>query len=139
MPLQYPMDVEASRAVRNFIPPLAQKVVLLEEAYPTEVFLSLIGNFDLLLGMRLHALIFAAVMDVPLLAISYDPKVDSFVKAIGSEPVGTIEDLLAENVAAAAGALWDKEPVVQHERIAEMRTLALTNAAKAFALLHEED
>lgn len=55
----------------------------MNEKYNTEEFLSIIGNFDLLIGMRLHALVFAAVMQTPLLAISYDPKVDSFVNAIG--------------------------------------------------------
>lgn len=66
----------------------------MNEKYNTEEFLSIIGNFDLLIGMRLHALVFAAVMQTPLLAISYDPKVDSFVNAIGEKPIGTVEKLI---------------------------------------------
>ena len=50
----------------------------------------------LLIGMRLHALVFAAVMQTPLLAISYDPKVDSFVNAIGEKPIGTVAKKLIE-------------------------------------------
>ena len=46
-----------------------------------------------MIGMRLHALVFAAVMQTPLLAISYDPKVDSFVNAIGEKPIGTVEKI----------------------------------------------
>lgn len=42
--------------------------------------MSLIGNLDLLIGIRLHALIFAALMHVPFIGISYDPKIDSFCR-----------------------------------------------------------
>jgi polysaccharide pyruvyl transferase CsaB len=44
--------------------------------------LSLISQFDLLIGMRLHSLIFAAMNKVPMLGISYDPKVEAFMKEI---------------------------------------------------------
>ncbi len=37
-----------------------------------------IAESELLIGMRLHALIFAAVSHTPFLPLSYDPKIDSF-------------------------------------------------------------
>ncbi|HET7580156.1 MAG TPA: polysaccharide pyruvyl transferase CsaB [Bacillales bacterium] len=42
--------------------------------------LSMVGQADVLIGNRLHALIFAAVSCVPFVALSYDPKVDAFAK-----------------------------------------------------------
>lgn len=40
---------------------------------------------EAVIAMRLHALIFAALMGVPPLGISYDPKVDRFLDQIGLE------------------------------------------------------
>jgi polysaccharide pyruvyl transferase CsaB len=43
-----------------------------------------IARCDLLIGMRLHALLLAANFGVPFLAWSYDPKVTSFVRRAGN-------------------------------------------------------
>ena len=37
---------------------------------------------DLMIGIRLHALIFAGVMGTPMIGISYDPKIDRFLKSM---------------------------------------------------------
>jgi len=46
--------------------------------------LKIIGQSKLLIGMRLHGLIFALSMKTPFIALSYDPKMDSLVKQIES-------------------------------------------------------
>ena len=43
------------------------------------------ANCDVLVGMRLHSLIYAAAQGVPMVGISYDPKVDVFLKQIDTE------------------------------------------------------
>jgi len=137
LPLQASMDRKASQLLKSLLPETRNKVVLVDGNYSTEEFLSIIGCFRLLVGMRLHALIFAAVMKVPLMAISYDPKVDSFVQAIGAQAVGTVQTLKAAKVEQEAGALWGSTLAVQEKRIGAMRKLAQSNAVKAFELLHK--
>lgn len=43
----------------------------------------IVSEMDFIIGMRLHSLIFAASFDVP--RISYQPKVDSFMKYFGNK------------------------------------------------------
>ena len=137
LPLQVSMDLKDSQLLQSYLPKTRNRVALLQGDYSTEEFLSIIGSFRLLIGMRLHALIFAAVMKVPLMAISYDPKVDSFLKVIGTEAVGTVETLDARNVEKAAEDLWGRKSQLQEEHLVSMRELAQSTVSKAFALLHK--
>lgn len=51
---------------------------------PTQM-LSIIAVTDLVIGMRLHALILAACSSIPVVALSYQPKVAGFMRQIGQE------------------------------------------------------
>ncbi|MEK3883921.1 polysaccharide pyruvyl transferase CsaB [Paenibacillus sp. PL2-23] len=66
-----------------------------------------VSRCDALLGMRLHALIYAANQRVPLLGLSYDPKIDQFLNRLGLTPIGSTESLDPEAFADAACALLD--------------------------------
>ncbi|BFH10818.1 polysaccharide pyruvyl transferase CsaB [Paenibacillus melissococcoides] len=55
-----------------------------------------------LIGMRLHSLIYAASQDVPMVGISYDPKIDQFLHRLGMKAAGSTDSL---DSAAAAGEL----------------------------------
>jgi polysaccharide pyruvyl transferase CsaB len=68
----------------------------LKGKYPPEEMLSIIGNMDLLVGVRLHALIYAAVMDVPMIAVSYDPKINSFMHSLGMKAMSAVGDFKSE-------------------------------------------
>ncbi|MDR2089819.1 MAG: polysaccharide pyruvyl transferase CsaB [Clostridiales Family XIII bacterium] len=75
---------------------LAGEVLALKRKYLTDEMLSIIGNMDLLVGVRLHALIYAAVMGVPMIAVSYDPKIHSFMHSLGMKAMSAVEDFKSE-------------------------------------------
>lgn len=54
---------------------------------PLQSKISLIGDSKLLIGLRLHSLIFAAINYTPFVAISYDPKIDAFA-SLCEQPIG---------------------------------------------------
>lgn len=72
IPMQYPEDVKAAEKIAQ---KMQKDVIILNEEYNTSELLSIVGNLDLLMGIRLHALIFAGVMGVPMIGISYDPEI----------------------------------------------------------------
>lgn len=51
-----------------------------------------IESSKLMIGMRLHALIFAAKANTPMVGISYDPKIESFLKLVEQKCIGSVTD-----------------------------------------------
>lgn len=103
IPMQCPEDFAAAKKI---VERTTREVHVLTEEYTTYELLSLVGNLDMLIGIRLHALIFAAVMHVPLAGISYDPKIDRFLECLGEQPVGTLKSITVETLIATVKELW---------------------------------
>lgn len=80
---------------------LEGQVGCLREKYLSEETLSIIGCMDVLVGVRLHSLIYAAVMGVPMIGVSYDPKVDSFLSSIRRDTPFTVQDFTLEKFQGA--------------------------------------
>ncbi|RUS49202.1 polysaccharide pyruvyl transferase CsaB [Cohnella sp. AR92] len=74
-----------------------------------------VDRCSLLVGMRLHSLIYAANREVPLLGLSYDPKIDQFLGRLGARAIGTTEALDAQRFADTASAMLDN-PQAWRER-----------------------
>ena len=68
----------------------------LSEKYLSEDMLSIIGNMDVLVGVRLHSMIYAAIMGVPIIGVSYDPKCTAFLNSVGLDSLSTRESFSAE-------------------------------------------
>jgi N-acetylglucosaminyldiphosphoundecaprenol N-acetyl-beta-D-mannosaminyltransferase len=95
LPFYHPDDVQASLEAAAM---MKRPSRVIEEKLTAAELLQQVGGLDLLIGMRLHSLVFAAVNGVPMLGISYDPKVDSFLEGIGREPVGSVDSLPLEGL-----------------------------------------
>lgn len=95
IPMQYPADVRAGEDIARA---MKTEAVVLKERYNTVEFMSLMGCMDAVIANRLHALVFASIMQVPAAAISYDPKIDSFIQLIGDKLCGTVETVTAQQL-----------------------------------------
>jgi polysaccharide pyruvyl transferase WcaK-like protein len=134
LPMQWPDDLQAARLVASR---MKQPCGLLEGKYGTEELLSIVGSLDLLVGVRLHALIFAAVMDTPFVGVSYDPKIDSFLETFGVRHAGTLDTLATESLLEQIAQTGSNSMAAEGRRrkLLELRELALANAKHAMDLI----
>lgn len=108
LPFHVPGDDEASRFVIEQMGNVAEFGCAVSTAAETEhpyEMLREVSRCRLLIGMRLHSLIYAASQEVPLLGISYDPKIDHFLSRLASVPVGSSAELDPRIVASQAERL----------------------------------
>ncbi len=83
---------EDMNVVNEIISKVDGDITVVKNKYLTEEMLSIIGNMDVLVGVRLHSLIHAAIMDVPMIAVSYDPKINAFMHSIDMKAMCSILD-----------------------------------------------
>lgn len=98
IPFQYPYDMGCVRKLQRA---LRHPVKILDKDCDTQEMLSIVGNLETVIGMRLHSLIFAAAMGVPFVALEYDPKVTGFVEMVGGCSTGSVEALTTEKILQA--------------------------------------
>ena len=89
IPFHYSEDMAVIEEIKSR---LGDDVNCIRHKYLTNEMLSIIGNMDVLVGVRLHALIHAAIMDVPMIAVSYDPKINSFMHSIDMKALCSVYD-----------------------------------------------
>lgn len=99
VPMEPPYDTNISKKVMAQMKH-ADKTRLLGEKFNPNQLYNFMAKTDLTIALRLHALIYAALANVPHVGLSYDRKVESFLKRSGmwdkSFPLGdfTKEQLL---------------------------------------------
>jgi polysaccharide pyruvyl transferase CsaB len=134
IPLHHPADWEVSQLLQE---QLNNSVKVLSGNYAPQQLIGLIANCDLMLGVRLHSLIFAAVARVPVAGISYDPKIDSFLGQLDLAPVAAIDDFNSQFVQQKLVSIWNnrEEQLDQtKDKLTKLQSLAATN----FKLAHQK-
>lgn len=99
IPFFYHVDLDIETEIYEKLRVKYDNIYLVKEYLHIERYLSLVGNIDIMLSMRLHGLIFATLMGAYPIGISYDPKIDGFMKELNRIQNHYVEDFNGENVA----------------------------------------
>lgn len=135
VPMDYPNDLKESRRVAGL---MQHDSFIIDNNLTSLEHIALISNFDLLVGMRLHSLIFAANRGIPFAGISYDPKIDAFLKSFDLQPLPVGTDAILEKIQNLLQNHQIKEQIAA--RAQEMRRQAEENAYLALSLIpHQGD
>lgn len=113
LPMQHPEDVHYAEII---IQGARQRPAIADQPMKSTQMMALIARLDLLIGMRLHALIFAACMGIPFAGIAYDPKVVSFLARFGFVPLIQQNEYDADYVIGIVGSLLKNSAVVDNIR-----------------------
>ncbi len=129
-----PMNAQEDSAFAAKVAELCKySPVIIKERFSAKETAGLISKMNMLVGVRLHALVFAAKNAVPTVGISYDPKVAAFLKYIGrgnfAAANALTETKLFEMIDSAAKALPEAS-AFPTEKILSLKNTSRDIAAK---------
>jgi polysaccharide pyruvyl transferase CsaB len=95
LPFHFPGDIAVCREVAKL---MKEKSYLIKDNLSALDMMNVVGEMDLVIGMRLHALIMAGAQRVPFAAVSYDPKVERYARQMGQAVACSVETLSCQDL-----------------------------------------
>lgn len=125
VPMRFPADI---RIAEDISAKMKHPAVVIKNYYTSQEIIAFIGDMKLVLSMRLHALIYAAIQNVPMMGFNYDPKVLYYVKELDIECVNHMHHIRLEEIEEALDDMI-RLPEKYKEKISE-NTKRLKREAK---------
>ncbi len=139
IPMQFSSDYEISQVVAKR---MKRPCRVIRNIYPPEVLLGFTGRLELLIGMRLHSLIYAASQCIPMAGLVYEPKVDAFLAEINQPSAGSVEFLDVGRVTALLDDIWRNRSEIR-DKLAQSKIrlsiMARKNIETAYEMLAVPD
>ena len=98
LPIERRIDVAAAEKATAFIKTAPYHII--RSTGSSEHTIGLFARMQVVVSMRLHALVFSAGQGVPLVGVVYDPKISSFLSYIGQDLYSELEQVTAEGLCA---------------------------------------
>jgi len=96
IPMHYPSDLDICYDIQRELQ--NENTYILKGKYSVEDIMGVIKETQMIVAMRLHAIIYAANMGVPMYGLVYDPKIEGILNDIGMEYMSDVERLDYEKV-----------------------------------------
>jgi L-malate glycosyltransferase len=132
LPIEIPKDTAVGEMISSM---LSIPHFVCRKQHPVGDLIGMLGSMDLVLGMRLHSLIFATAGGAPVVGLSYDVKVDSFIKDIGSTACVPLSSLSAEALCAQIDSVVAKGKGLGFDTRERLQRMEKANGRAARRLL----
>lgn len=135
IPMQVKNDFEISMRIAG---KMKEKSRVIDAELQISDMLAIIGRCSIACGMRLHMLIFASVMNVPMAGVAYDPKIRGFMDYMSQTSYVELNDFNAQGFSKMAVDCLENREKLQDELAKNsdlLRTKAKQNAILAIDLL----
>ncbi len=137
IPMEYRVDIIT---IQNIVSRMKTNGYIISNNHSVDETFTIIRKMDIMIAMRLHALIFAAYMNVPLIGISYQPKVDGFLEYIKQPAAGSVNDLSFEKLRSCIDFVLKNREIIKPDLARSIDVLvkkAEENARYAIELISE--
>ena len=137
IPLHFPSDLSVAEDIAS---KMKHSPFILRNSYGIDKTLGIMKKLDMVLGMRLHALIYSVSLSVPLIGLIYDPKVQGFLEYVKQPSAGNVADLDLESLKKLIDNVWSNKAAIslqleQGNKL--MKQKAYENAEIAIRLLEK--
>jgi polysaccharide pyruvyl transferase CsaB len=136
LPFHIPHDMKAMRHVYTRVEQqcslaeMANIELVLDAVQPQDM-LREIRACALLIGMRLHSLVYAAANHIPMLGISYDPKIDHFLDQLDLPVAAHCDTIDAAQLAEQALEMLERGHTIMQERKTQIHHMQQTSNVPA--------
>lgn len=140
IPMHYPEDLDISLNILGRVK--NKDCFVLKDKYTVEEIMGIIKMLDLIVAMRLHSLIYAATQEVPIVGLSYDPKVEGILNSLGMTHMCHVDNLKYDDLIENIDFVWERKEELMaslREQDKELKEKALSNVKMALDLLEIGD
>jgi len=138
IPMQHSKDMEIIHRITS---KMSGKAYVLKGEYDASHLLGVIGRMEMLIGMRLHSLIYAASLGIPVVGLIYDPKIEGFLQYFHQASAGHVSELSFEKLRQVIDQVWNNKADIREQLsgvTAELKKKALENAEIAVSLIENK-
>lgn len=137
IPMQHPNDIPV---IQSIISQMSGKGLYLKNPYNVASILGVISRMEMIVGMRLHSLIYAASLGIPVVGLVYDPKVEAFLQYFHQASAGHIRNLDFETLKAKIDDVWNNRVEIKKDLMnitQKLKEKAFENAKIAVEMIEE--
>jgi polysaccharide pyruvyl transferase CsaB len=136
LPFKFDDDVQVSEEILSL---MKNQADILKIKLEPEELISILSKFSLMIGVRLHSIIFSSMANLPFIAFKYDPKVKNFVAELGlSELLLELDNVSLEKIQEKIEYIRENKDRIKEilsEKVKDSKEKALINNDLVFKLL----